>query len=45
MDATQFGKFAERRGISGFPTLHFYKNGAFVSEYEGDRTDRYVLRC
>lgn len=42
LDAALHAKFSERRGITGYPTLHYYKSGVYVNEYVGDRTDRAI---
>lgn len=42
LDAAAFSKFAERRGITGYPTLHYYKAGVMINEYLGERSDRAI---
>lgn len=30
----------DKQGVNGYPTIKYYKFGAFVVEYDGDRTDQ-----
>jgi len=37
VDATVHKEVAAQYGIKGFPTLKYYKNGKFVTDYQGNR--------
>jgi len=30
----------DKQGVNGYPTIKYYKHGAFVVEYDGDRTEQ-----
>ena len=39
-DCTQSESFCQDMGAVGYPTLHLYKNGKLIEEYEGDQKTR-----
>ncbi|CAH3172769.1 unnamed protein product [Porites evermanni] len=40
VDCTQDTDLCDKQGVNGYPTIKYYKFGAFVVEYDGDRTDQ-----
>lgn len=38
VDATVHRKLSERFDVSGFPTLKYFENGVFKSDYNGKRS-------
>lgn len=39
VDATVHRKLSERFDVSGFPTIKYFENGAFRSDYNGKRSE------
>lgn len=39
VDCTQDVDLCDKQGVSGYPTIKYYKFGTFLLEYDGDRTE------
>ncbi|XP_078376471.1 putative protein disulfide-isomerase A4 isoform X1 [Oculina patagonica] len=40
VDCTQDSDLCDKQGVNGYPTIKYYRFGAFVVEYDGDRTEQ-----
>lgn len=38
VDCTQDSDLCDKQGVNGYPTIKYYRYGAFVVEYDGERT-------
>lgn len=43
VDCTQDSDLCDKQGVNGYPTIKYYRYGAFVVEYDGDRTEQDFL--
>ncbi|XP_058964969.2 probable protein disulfide-isomerase A4 [Pocillopora verrucosa] len=43
VDCTQDSDLCDKQGVNGYPTIKYYRYGAFVVEYDGDRTEEDFL--
>lgn len=43
VDATAEEKLAEKYEVQGFPTIKMFVNGAFLTDYKGDRTTQAIV--
>ena len=44
VDCERFSAVCKKQGISGYPTLKYFKNGKFASDYSEDRSTDSIVR-
>lgn len=42
-DISPLTDLCDKQGVNGYPTIKYYRYGAFVVEYDGDRTEEDFL--